>query len=239
MGRGPTIAARKSASDAQRGQRFTKLIREVHMAVRLGGADPAANTRLAHAISRALAENMPKDTIERAIRRAAGEGADATQEVRYEGYAPGGVAVMVECMTDNPTRTVAEVRHAFAKYGGSLGTTGSVGYLFSKKGALLIATGEDRAAEERILELALETGAEDVNSEDGYTEVITEPELFEPVKNALAAAGFGFLEAKVGPRPATWVRVTGEDAERVAKLIERLEALDDVQDVVTNAELPG
>lgn len=238
MGRGPSIAARKGASDAQRGQRFTKLIREINMAARVGGADPSTNGRLSLAISKALHENMPKDTIERAIKRATGEGADVTQEIRYEGYAPGGVAVMVDCMTDNPTRTVAEVRHAFSKNGGSMGTTGSVSYLFSEQGQLMIETGADQAAEERILEIALDAGADDISSEDGYTEVVTTPIVFESVKTALAAAGFGFLDATVTQRPATWVSLSAEDAERVAKLLERLEALDDVQDVYSNAELP-
>lgn len=237
MGRGPSIAARKGASDAQRGRLFTKLIREINMAARVGGADPDSNGRLSLAISKALAQNMPKDTIERAIKRAAGEGADATQEIRYEGYAPGGVAVMVDCMTDNPTRTVAEVRHAFSKQGGSLGTSGSVAYLFAERGQLLL----DAAAvdEERVLELALEAGADDVLNEDGWIEVVTDPAAFPAVKAALEAAGLPLVEAGVVQRPATTVALAGEDAERVAKLLERLEELDDVQAVYSNAELPG
>lgn len=236
MGRGPSIAARKGASDAQRGQRFTKLIREINMAARVGGADPDSNGRLSLAISKALAQNMPKDTIERAIRRASGEGADATQEIRYEGYAPGGVAVMVDCMTDNPTRTVAEVRHAFSKHGGSLGTSGSVAYLFAECGQLLIeATGVD---EERVLEVALDAGADDVLNEEGWIEVVTDPAVFAAVQSALESAGLSFVEAGVIQRPATTVALAGEDAERVAKLLERLEELDDVQSVYSNAELP-
>jgi YebC/PmpR family DNA-binding regulatory protein len=237
MGRGPSIAARKGASDAQRGRLFTKLIREINMAARVGGADPDSNGRLSLAISKALAQNMPKDTIERAIKRASGEGADATQEIRYEGYAPGGVAVMVDCMTDNPTRTVAEVRHAFSKQGGSLGTSGSVAYLFAERGQLLL----DAAAadEERVLELALEAGADDVLNEDGWIEVVTDPAAFPAVKAALEASNLPLVEAGVVQRPATTVALVGEDAERVAKLLERLEELDDVQAVYSNAELPG
>jgi YebC/PmpR family DNA-binding regulatory protein len=237
MGRGPSIAARKGASDAQRGRLFTKLIREINMAARVGGADPDSNGRLSLAISKALAQNMPKDTIERAIKRASGEGADATQEIRYEGYAPGGVAVMVDCMTDNPTRTVAEVRHAFSKQGGSLGTSGSVAYLFAERGQLLL----DAAAadEERVLELALEAGADNVLNEDGWIEVVTDPAAFPAVKAALEASNLPLVEAGVVQRPATTVALVGEDAERVAKLLERLEELDDVQAVYSNAELPG
>lgn len=237
MGRGPSIAARKGASDAQRGRLFTKLIREISMAARVGGADPDSNGRLSLAISKAFAQNMPKDTIERAIKRASGEGADATQEIRYEGYAPGGVAVMVDCMTDNPTRTVAEVRHAFSKQGGSLATSGSVAYLFAEQGQLLLEAGA--ADEERVLEVALEAGADDVISENGWIEVLTAPAAFPAVQAALEAAGFGFVEAGVVQRPATTVALVGEDAERVAKLLERLEELDDVQEVYSNAELPG
>ena len=237
MGRGPSIAARKGASDAQRGRLFTKLIREISMAARTGGVDPDTNGRLSLAVAKALGANMPKDTIERAIKRAAGEGADATQEIRYEGYAPGGVAVMVDCMTDNPTRTVAEVRHAFSKHGGSLGTSGAVAYLFSEQGQLLIETAADAALEERILEAALEAGAEDVISEDGYTEVVTAPADFASVKAALDALTLTYVEASVGQRAATQVAVAGEDAETVSKLLERLEALDDVQEVYSNAEL--
>ncbi len=237
MGRGPSIANRKGASDAQRGRLFTKLIREISMAARQGGADPDTNGRLSLAISRALAQNMPKDTIERAVKRAAGEGADATQEIRYEGYAPGGVAVMVDCMTDNPTRTVAEVRHAFSKLGGSLGTSGSVSYMFTEQGQLLLEL-SDNVLEEKLLELALEAGADDVISSDGIVEVVAAPTQFAAVKTAVDTLGLSYLEAAVVQRPATTVAVHGEDAERVAKLIERLEELDDVQSVYANADWP-
>lgn len=237
MGRGPSIANRKGASDAQRGRLFTKLIREISMAARQGGADPDTNGRLSLAISRALSQNMPKDTIERAVKRAAGEGADATQEIRYEGYAPGGVAVMVDCMTDNPTRTVAEVRHAFSKLGGSLGTSGSVSYMFTEQGQLLLELSDD-ALEEKLLELALDAGADDVISSDGIVEVVAAPAQFAAVKAAVDVLGLSYLEAAVVQRPATTVAVHGEDAERVAKLIERLEELDDVQSVYANADWP-
>ena len=168
---------------------------------------------------------------------AAGEGADATQEIRYEGYAPGGVAVMVDCMTDNPTRTVAEVRHAFSKLGGSLGTSGSVAYMFSEQGQLLLELDDD-ALEEKLLELALDAGADDVISDGGIVEVVTAPAQFAAVKAAVDTLGVAYLEAAVVQRPATTVAVQGEDAERVAKLIERLEELDDVQSVYANADWP-
>jgi len=231
------IQHRKGAQDKKRGKLFTKLIREITVAARMGGGDPSANPRLRLAMDKALGGNMPKDTIERAIKRAAGEGADATQEIRYEGYAPGGVAVMVDCMTDNPTRTVAEVRHAFSKLGGSLGTSGSVAYMFSEQGQLLLELDDD-ALEEKLLELALDSGADDVISDGGIVEVVTAPAQFAAVKAAVDTLGVAYLEAAVVQRPATTVAVQGEDAERVAKLIERLEELDDVQSVYANADWP-
>jgi YebC/PmpR family DNA-binding regulatory protein len=233
------IQHRKNAQDAKRGKIFTKLIREVSVAARQGGGDPAANPRLRLAIDRALAANMPKDNIERAIRKATGslEGAEY-EEVRYEGYAPGGVAVLVECMTDNRNRTVSEVRHAFAKHGGNLGSEGSVAYLFRKVGVLSFAPGAD---ENRILEVALEAGAEDVArfEEDGSIEVLTAPEDFEAVRDALIRAGLKPDEAEVTMRAATEVTVEGETAKAVVKLLDHLEDLDDVQRVYSNADLPG
>lgn len=233
------IQHRKNAQDAKRGKIFTKLIREVTVAARQGGGDPASNPRLRLAIDRALAANMPKDNIERAIRKATGslEGAEY-EEVRYEGYAPGGVAVLVECMTDNRNRTVSEVRHAFAKHGGNLGSEGSVAYLFRKVGVLSFAPGAD---ENRILEIALEAGAEDVArfEEDGSIEVLTAPEGFEAVRDALIRAGLKPDEAEVTMRAATEVTVEGETARAVVKLLDHLEDLDDVQRVYSNADLPG
>jgi YebC/PmpR family DNA-binding regulatory protein len=237
MGRGPSIAARKGAEDARRGKIFTKFIREITVAARVGGGDPKSNSRLRLVLDKAFAANMPKDTADRAIKRGTGAGAgDQFEEIRYEGYAPGGVAVIVDCATDNPTRTVADVRHAFSKNGGSLGTSGSVAYLFSRVGQIFFETGGDSAQEEKILEAALEAGADDVVSEDGYTEVICSPESFEAVKQALDVKQLKPLQADVTLRPATTVAVAGEQAEAVAKLIEMLEDLDDVQKVHTNAD---
>lgn len=238
MGRGPSIAARKGAEDARRGKLFTKFIREITVAARTGGGDPKANSRLRLVLDKALAANMPKDTAERAIKRGTGDGgADNFEEIRYEGYGPGGVAIIVDCMTDNPVRTVADVRHAFTKNGGHLGTSGSVAYLFSRIGQVFFETGGDAALEEKILEAALEAGADDVVTEDGYTEVLAAPEAFETVKKALEAAGLKPVQADVALRPANMVAVTGEAAEATGKLIEMLDDLDDVQKVYSNADL--
>lgn len=237
MGRGPSIEGRKSVEDARRGKLFTKLIREITVAARRGGADPAANARLRLAIDKALDANMPKDTIERALKRGSGEaGGEAFEEIRYEGYGPGGVAIMVDCMTDNPTRTVADVRHAFGRHGGNLATSGAVAYLFARIGEIAFDTGGDAAAEERILEAALEAGAEDVVSDAGATRVLVPPEQFEAVKRQLAAAGLKAARGDVVMRPATTVAVAGPAAEALDELLAALEELDDVQAVFTNAE---
>lgn len=239
MGRGPSIEGRKNAEDARRGKLFTKFIREITVAARVGGGDPAANPRLRLVIDKALDANMSKDTLERAIRRGTGaDGAASYEEVRYEGYAPGGVAVMVDCLTDNPTRTVAEVRHAFSKHGGNMGTNGSVSYLFSQQGQILIETHGDTALEEKILEQALEAGADDIISHDDVTEILTSGENLQAVKKALEAAGYKIGQADMAMRPANFVDVTGEAAEAVRAMIERLEDLDDVQKVFHNASLP-
>jgi YebC/PmpR family DNA-binding regulatory protein len=232
------IQYRKGAQDKKRGKLFTKLIREITVAARAGG-DPGGNPRLRLAMDKALTANMSKDTIERAIKRGTGELAGANlEEVRYEGYGPGGVAIFVECMTDNRTRTVGEVRHAFTKHGGHLGADGSVGYLFQRLGVIGFDPGADAARAEKILEAALEGGAEDVVTEDGWTEVLTRPEGFEAVKQSLAGAGLIPAQADVTWRPKTTVAVAGEQAETVLKLLERLDELDDVQNVHTNADLP-
>jgi YebC/PmpR family DNA-binding regulatory protein len=237
MGRGPSIAARKGAEDARRGKLFTKFIREITVAARTGGGDPKANARLRLVLDKALSANMPKDTAERAIKRGTGElGADQFEEIRYEGYGPGGVAIMVDCMTDNPTRTVADVRHAFSKNGGNLGASGSVAYQFARVGQLFFETGGDAALEEKLLEASLEAGADDVISEDGYTEVLTSPEAFEGVKQTLVAAGYNPIEADVTMRPSATSAVAPEHVEALAKLIDMLEDLDDVQKVYSNAE---
>ena len=237
MGRGPSIAARKGAEDARRGKIFTKFIREITVAARVGGADPKSNSRLRLVLDKAFAANMPKDTAERAIKRGTGAGAaDQFEDIRYEGYGPGGVAVIVDCATDNSTRTVADVRHAFSKNGGSLGTSGSVSYLFSRVGQIFFETGGDAALEECILEAALEAGADDVVSEEGFTEVICTPEAFEAVRQALEAKQLKALQADVTLRPATMVAIASEHAEAVGKMVEMLEDLDDVQKVYTNAD---
>lgn len=237
MGRLMAIEGRKNAQAAKRGAIFTKLVREISVAARLGGGDPAGNPRLRLAIDRALAASMPKDNIERAIKKATGEleGVDY-EEVRYEGYAPGGIAVIVECLTDNRVRTVADVRHAFSKFGGNLGTEGSVAFMFRKVGVLTYGAGAD---EEKITEAAIEAGADDIKSyEDGALEVITSPEAFESVKKAMEAAGLVPAEAGVTMRADNEVAVEGETAQQVVKLLDRLEDLDDVQHVYHNADLP-
>ncbi len=241
MGRGPSIEGRKNAADAQRAKLFTKLIREITIATRSGGgADPASNPRLRIAIDKALDSNMTKDTVERAIKRGSGEGAtDQMHEVRYEGYGPGGVAVMVDCMTDNPTRTVADVRHAFSKHGGNMGASGSVAFQFTEAGELWLDTRNQPQLEEKILEVAIEAGADDVQSSDGYTEVVTATTAYEHVKKTLHAAGLTTVKAGIVMRPNNLIAVVGEAAESLHKMLERLEELDDVQDVHHNADLPG
>ena len=230
------IQHRKKAQDAKRGKLFTKLIREVTIAAREGGGDPDANARLRLAMDKAFAGNVPKDTVDRAIKRATGEaGADALEEVRYEGYGPGGAAVMVDCVTDNRNRTVAEVRYAFTKCGGNLGTGGSVAYLFTKVGQLSFPPGTD---EERLMEAALETGAEDViANEDGSLEVITAPEGFGDVRDGIVAGGLDPEQAEVTMRSSTSVSLDAENARQIIRLIELLEDLDDVQQVYSNVEI--
>jgi YebC/PmpR family DNA-binding regulatory protein len=231
------IEGRKNAQAAKRGAVFTKLVREISVAARMGGGDPAGNPRLRLAVDRALAQSMPKDNIERAIKKATGELEGVSyEEVRYEGYAPGGIAVIVECLTDNRVRTVADVRHAFSKFGGNLGTEGSVAFMFKKVGVLAYGAGAD---EEKITEAAIEAGADDIKSyDDGAVEVITSPEAFEAVKKAMEAAGLAPAEANVTMRADNDVAVDGETAQQVVKLLDKLEDLDDVQHVHHNAELP-
>ncbi|MBN8726591.1 MAG: YebC/PmpR family DNA-binding transcriptional regulator [Xanthomonadales bacterium] len=231
------IQHRKNAQDAKRGKIFTKLIREIGIAARASGGDPASNPRLRLAMDKALTANMTRDSIERAIKKATGELEGVNyEEVRYEGYAPGGVAVIVECTTDNRQRTVADVRHAFTKFGGALGTDGSVAYLFKRLGVVTFAPGVD---EDRILEVALEAGADDIRGfEDGSVEVICAPEAFEAVRLALESAGFVAAVAEVTQRADTEVALEGEAAQTVARLLDWLEDLDDVQEVFSNADLP-
>jgi YebC/PmpR family DNA-binding regulatory protein len=228
------IQHRKGAQDKRRGKMFTKLIRELTSSVRLAGPDPAANPRLRLAIDKAKAASMPRDTIDRAIKRGAGEGDGADyEEIRYEGYGPGGAAVLIECLTDNRNRTVSDVRHAFTKHGGNLGAEGSVAYLFNQSGVLLFPPGTD---EDALTEAALEAQAEDViRHDDGSLEVLTDPADFEASRDALAAAGFATDEATVTMRPSTTVELAGDAAATMAALLEALEELDDVQNVHTNA----
>lgn len=237
MGRGPSIEGRKNAEDAKRAKVFTKLIREITIAAR-GGADPATNARLRTGIDKALSANMTKDTIERAVKRGSGaDGADDMQEIRYEGYGPGGVAILIDAMTDNPVRTVADVRHALSKNGGNLGTSGSVAFQFARTGEIVVAT-PDAAAEEKLLDAALEAGADDVQNGAGTSTVLCAADAFESVKAAVVAAGFKPQSADVVMRPGNRVAVAGEAAESLADLLEWLEELDDVQDVYHNADLP-
>lgn len=229
------IKFRKAAQDNKRGKIFTKLIREITIAAQMGGDDPAKNPRLRDAIDKALKQNMKRDTINNAIKRGAGGGEGANMiERTYEGYAPGGIAVLVECLTDNINRTVAEVRHAYTKCGGNLGTDGSVAYLFSKIGSISFAPGAD---ENSIMELALESGADDVVvDEDGSIEVITSVESFGVVKDALVTANIEYDDAEICMRAAIDVALDKEMSEKVMKMIDMLEDLDDVQNVYTNAE---
>ncbi|MGY6629613.1 MAG: YebC/PmpR family DNA-binding transcriptional regulator [Wenzhouxiangella sp.] len=232
------IQHRKKAQDAKRGKIFTRLVREISVAAREGGGDPDSNPRLRLAMDRANAANVPKDNIERAIKKATGEMEGVSyEELRYEGYAPGGVAVMVDCVTDNRNRTVAAVRHAFSKYGGNLGTDGSVAYMFQKKGVFTFAPG---TSEETVMEAALEAGAEDiVTGEDGSIEVLTLPEDFNAVSEALKAAGLEPEEGEITQRADTLVALDVETAQKVLKFLDVLEDIDDTQDVWSNAEIPA
>ncbi|MEO1247190.1 MAG: YebC/PmpR family DNA-binding transcriptional regulator [Pseudomonadota bacterium] len=230
------IQHRKGAQDKKRGKLFTKLIREITVAAKMGGGDIDANPRLRLAVDKAKAQSMPKDNIERAVKRGAGEtdGADY-QEIRYEGYGPGGTAVMVDCLTDNRNRTVAEVRHAFTKFGGNLGADGSVNYLFNSVGQLMYPSGSD---EDSIMEAAIESGAEDVVVDnDGSIEVLTEPAEFEQVRNAMLELGFEPDNAELTMRASTHAELGVNEAGSMVKMLEMLEDLDDVQQVYSNADI--
>lgn len=230
------IKHRKAAQDAKRGKIFTKIIRELTVAARLGGGDPNDNPRLRAVVDKALTANMKKDTIERAIERGAGGGDDSNyEELTYEGYAPGGVAVFVEVMTDNKNRTVAEIRHAFNKFGGNLGTDGSVAYLFTKQGIISYSPDVDG---DRLMEAALEAGAEDLQEQDdGSYEIVTTPEEYLDVKEALVASGLKPDNSEVTMVPSTRVELDRDGAETFLKLIDMLEDLDDVQNVYHNADI--
>ena len=232
-----TIKRKKGALDAKRGKIFTKLIKEITVAARAGGSDSTSNSRLRTAVEKALAGNMTRDTVDRAIKRGTGELEGLSyEEVRYEGYAHGGVAILVDCTTDNRNRTVGEVRHLFSKHGGNLGTEGSVAYLFSKIGLFVFAPTAD---EEAVMEVVVAAGAEEVETAlDGSIEVITTPELFDTVRAALARQGLEPEIAQIVQRPATETELDGDDAEKVVSLVDALEEMDDVQDVFTNATFP-
>lgn len=237
------IRFRKAAQDAKRGKVFTKLIREITTAARMGGGDESSNPRLRSAVVAALAQNMTRDTIKRAVERGVGGGDGADLEnITYEGYGVGGVAVMVECMTDNHNRTASDVRHAFTKFGGNLGTTGSVGYLFTKKGVISFAQDEDGKMpidEEQAMEIGLEAGADDiVTNDDGSIDVYTAPEAFADVVEAFEAKGIKPTNAEVSMVPSTEAELDADNAAKCMRMIDALEDLDDVQNVYHNASFP-
>ncbi|WP_133131263.1 YebC/PmpR family DNA-binding transcriptional regulator [Legionella yabuuchiae] len=230
------IRFRKGAQDAKRGKIFTKLIREITVAARMGGEDETSNPRLRDAVTKALKANMKRDTIDNAIKRGAGglEG-DNMMELRYEGYGPGGVAILVDCLSDNKNRTVSEVRHAFTKHGGNLGTDGSVSYLFNQQGEILLAKTDK---EDQAMEVAIDAGAEDVIEADGQLEIIAPPEAYHEVLSALQESDFEVEQSHITMRAQTMVPLSNETAESLEKLIDMLEDLDDVQSVHSNAEFP-
>ena len=237
------IRFRKAAQDAKRGKVFTKLIREITTAARMGGGDESSNPRLRSAVVAALSQNMTRDTIKRAVERGVGGGDGADLEnITYEGYGVGGVAVMVECMTDNHNRTASDVRHAFTKFGGNLGTTGSVGYLFTKKGVISFAQDEDGKMpidEEQAMEIGLEAGADDiVTNDDGSIDVYTAPEAFADVVEAFEAKGIKPTNAEVSMVPSTEAELDADNAAKCMRMIDALEDLDDVQNVYHNASFP-
>ncbi len=234
-----TIKHKKSAQDAKRGRIFTKLTKEIMVAARLGGGDPASNPRLRAAIQAAKAENMPKDKIERAIKKGTGElEGERYEEIQYEGYGPGGVAILVESMTDNRQRTVADLRHLFSKRGGNLGEPGSVAWMFEKKGLIIIDKGA--VDEETLMTVALDAGAEDLNEEDDIWEVHTDPSSFDAVKSALEEAGISYQSAKVTMVPKNIVKVEDEkQATQLLRLMDSLEDHNDVQNVYANVDIPS
>jgi YebC/PmpR family DNA-binding regulatory protein len=232
-----TIKHKKAAADAKRGQIFTKLIKEITVAARMGGGDANANPRLRLALINARNENMPKENIERAIKKGTGELEGVSyEEIVYEGYGPGGAAVMVDSLTDNKNRTVAEIRHCFSKCGGNLGASGCVSYLFDKKGYLVVE--KSAAEEDRLMEVALDAGAEDVRDEGDSFEVLCAPADFEGLKAALDKAGIPAVEGEVTMLPSTTCALKGKEAEQMIRLMDLLEDHDDVQKVYTNADIP-
>jgi len=233
-----TIKRKKGAVDAKRGKIFTKITKEISLAARLGGSDPEGNPRLRQAIMTAKAENMPKDNIEKAIKKGAGElgGAASYEEIVYEGYGPGGVAVLVEVMTDNKNRTVAEIRHMFSKHSGNLGENGCVSWMFEKKGSIIFDKKD--VSEDTLMELVLEAGGEDVIEQESEYEVITDPSAFEYVKTAIDSAGIKSILAEISMIPQTTVKLDEQKAVQMLKLMEKMEDNDDVQHVYANFDIP-
>ena len=232
-----TIKHAKGAADAKRGQLFTKFIKEISIAARMGGGDPASNPRLRTAILKARAANMPKDNIERAIKKGTGElGGASYEEKLYEGYGPGGVAILVEVLTDNNNRAAANVRNIFSKSGGNLGATGSVAYMFNRKG--VIEYDAEVVSEDEVMDVALEAGADDIVTEDGIITVTTDPANFESVLEVLQGKGYESVSAEVAMVPDMYSAVDNETATKLQKLIDRLEEDDDVQNIYTNADFP-
>jgi YebC/PmpR family DNA-binding regulatory protein len=231
------IKRQKGATDAKRGQVFTKLIKEITVAARMGGGDPEGNARLRAAIAAAKADNMPKDNIERAIKKGTGElEGVAYEELVYEGYGPGGAAILIEAMTDNRNRTSADIRYIFSKSSGNLGEAGCVAWMFDKKGYLVVA--KSAVDEEQLMELALDAGAEDIQEGEKEFEVITDPSAFDAVKEALDQAGVQYLLAEVTMHPQSVVQLAGKNAEQMLRLMEQLEDQDDVQKVYANFDIP-
>ena len=232
-----TIKRKKGAIDSKRGKIFTKLIKEITLAARLGGGDIEGNSRLRSAVMAAKEENMPKDNIDRAIKKGTGElgGGAAYEEVTYEGYGPAGVAVIVEVMTDNKNRTVAEIRHIFSKHGGNLGENGCVAWMFDKKGSIVFD--KKAVSEDALMESALEAGADDVRDQETEWEVITDPLAFEAVKRAIDQKGWKYLEARVGMIPRNTIKLEAGKAEQMLKLMEKLEDNDDVQNLYANFDI--
>jgi len=232
-----SIKHKKGAADAKRGKIFTRLIREITVAARMGGGDPTGNPRLRSAIAAAKAENMPKENIERAIKKGTGElEGTSYEESSYEGYGPGGVAVLVDCLTDNKNMTVAEVKHAFERHGGNLGEPGCVAWMFDKKGLIVIE--KDQVDEEKLLDLALEAGAEDVNDEESEFEVITDPADFEAVKEVIETADIPYTLAEISMIPKNTVKLEGKKAQQMLNLMQALEDNDDVSNVYANFDIP-
>ena len=232
-----SIKHKKGAADAKRGKIFSRLNKEITVAARLGGGDPSGNPRLRSAIQAAKAENMPKDNIERAIKKGTGELEGASyEECNYEAYGPGGVAIMIDCLTDNKNRTVAEVKHLFERHGGNLGEPGCVSWIFEKKG--LIVFERESVEEERLLELALDAGAEDIKEEETQFEILTDPSDFESVKKAFDDEGLSYTVAEVSMIPQNTVSLEGRDAEKMLNLMETLEDHDDINHVYANFDIP-